>query len=139
MTGKGHVRHLWPGRDGTLKIRLDTGAGGEEEQLKAAAAREDLGLATWAREVLLAAADTGEDDGTVRYRRSEAPNPVLLRNLAEARSSLAAIGNNLNQIAKATNTEQPVEAAQARAVFNYVVERVDRIDDAVAALLGRRP
>ena len=111
----------------------------EKETLKQAAAREELKLATWAREVLLAAADTGEDDGTVRYRRSEAPNPVLLRNLAEARSALAAIGNNLNQIAKAANSDQPVEAAQARATFNYVIERVDLIDDAVAALLGRRP
>lgn len=131
----GHVRHLLGGRKFDLEVRLSED---EKSVLASAAGREEMALATWARDVLLTAAETGEEaEGAVRYRRSTPPNPVLLRELAAARSSLAAVANNLNQIAKATNAGQPIESKQANGVYQYVIARVNEIDDVVGRLVGR--
>lgn len=60
--------------------------------------------------------------------------------LGRLRAQLASIGNNVNQIARGVNAGQPVEAAQAGALWSYIRENVDRLDgelDRLRAAAGR--
>lgn len=58
-----------------------------------------------------------------------------LRALTDARAQLRRIGGNLNQVAVKLNTDQ--DAPELAAVLRLVERAVIRIDESVAALLGR--
>lgn len=96
----------------------------------------------WLREVGLAvAAGTGDDvsatpvDGP-RPQSSGASVAVQQQMLevGKARAVLAAIGNNVNQIAKGVNAGQPLEATQAAAMYRFIRTHVNTLDAEVRRL-----
>ncbi len=57
-----------------------------------------------------------------------------MQEVMKARAVLAAIGNNVNQIAKAVNAGQPLESEQAVAVFGFLRAKVNLLDAEVHRL-----
>ncbi len=54
--------------------------------------------------------------------------------VGRARAQLAAIGNNVNQIARGVNAGQPVESEQAQVMYAHIRTHVDRLDAEVDRL-----
>ena len=117
----------------------------EAAAVKAAASAADQTPSAWLAEVGVTVATNTAPEGQNRVEVSErelaavAAREQMLA-LGRLRAQLASIGNNVNQIARGVNAGQPVEAAQAGALWSYIRENVDRLDgelDRLRAAAGR--
>ncbi len=136
---KGSYRkHLVGGPRG---VRVEVRFSAEEfASIGGAAADAGQRPASWLGEVgLRVAAGTGVlslDPGGAGL--VEDPKVVLVQQqmvaVMRVRGQLAAIGNNVNQIARAVNAGQPVAAAQAESVYSYLRVHVARCDAEVTRL-----
>lgn len=142
-TGGAYRGHLKSGRrDVRVNVRLS-----EEEASSVTEAARAAGQtpSTWLAEVGVMVATNTAPEGRTRGEVSErelaavAAREQMLA-LGRLRAQLASIGNNVNQIARGVNAGQPVEAAQAGALWSYIRENVDRLDgelDRLRAAAGR--
>lgn len=112
------------GRDAVIQVRVSPE---QNERLRAAAAAQGVSVQAH----LLDRAEVGPlvDGWTARQRRAVA------QELLQVRRILAGIGTNVNQIAKAANTDGAVNDDEIRAALVALHERLPRLD-AVAAELG---
>lgn len=80
------------------------------------------------------------------YGRPRKPTPrqfsadakVVLMELIQSRGQLRRIGNNLNQVAYALNSEGEVTDAQLKAVLARVNEAVRHVDEATLQVMRER-
>lgn len=109
-------------RQDALRIRLTEA---ERATVSEAAERAGLSLAGYARAVLLAAEP---------LRQSRRP-PATKAELAVILGQLGKIGSNVNQLARASNSETVIAAGELAAASAAILE----IRDAIMAALGREP
>ena len=104
------------GKQPTLYLRL---SGEEKARIKSEAHSRELSMTQYARLVLL--------DEQSLPRRKQLPDvaPELL-------TKLAALGNNLNQIAKRLNSSDSVDALRALVELEAIKSSLDEIKDAHA-------
>jgi len=97
---------------------------------------------SWIREVAVAVATgpkagsselSSEREPAQRGRGGVAAQQQMLE-VMKARAVLAAIGNNVNQIAKGINAGQPLESDQAAAMFRFLRSKVNILDAEVRRL-----
>lgn len=142
-TGGAYRGHLKAGRrDARVNVRLS-----EDEASAVAEAARAAGQtpSTWLAEVGVAVATNGVPQGQNRGESADRELAAIAAReqmlaLGRLRAQLASIGNNVNQIARGVNAGQPVEAAQAGALWTYIRENVDRLDgelDRLRAAAGR--
>ncbi len=96
----------------------------------------------WVRDVVVSVATTAPDG--VAVPGQPVGRPVIgvgsvavqaqMLEVMKARAVLAAIGNNVNQIAKGVNAGQPLESEQAVAVFRFLRAKVNLLDAEVHRL-----
>ncbi|MEV5774242.1 plasmid mobilization relaxosome protein MobC [Streptomyces antimycoticus] len=99
--------------------------------VKEAADRENQALASWVGQAALAVA-------TELVVPVSADAKVVLHELIRSRGQLRRIGNNLNQVAYALNSEGEVTDAQIKAVLARVHEAVRHVDEATLQVMRER-
>lgn len=103
-------------RDQVLRIKLSRE---ELDQLRKEAERRGQSVGAWAGNALIATATGQVETAALRETGSA---------LLQVRAQLAAIGNNVNQIAKGVNAGQPLEATQAAAMYRFIRAHVNTLD-----------
>lgn len=96
-----------------------------------AAARDNQALAAW---VGAAALDVAKE----KVVPVSADARDVLTDLIQARNQVSRIGNNVNQIAKALNSEGEVTAAQIAAVLESAFRAIHRLDEATRQVMRER-
>lgn len=99
--------------------------------------------ASWIRDVsvLTASGRPGEPIGVEEPDAGSRETALVIaqtqmQEVMKARAVVAAIGNNVNQIAKAVNVGQPLEAEQAAGMFRFLRAKVNLLDAEVHRLRG---
>lgn len=115
-------------RDNRIKVAYNDD---ELAIVQAAAERENQALTAWIGRTSLVAA-------TEKLVPVSTDAKDVISELVQGRNQLSRIGNNLNQVAKALNSDAVVSDAQLRAVLGAVEAAARRVDEATLQVMRER-